>query len=196
MKYTYIFKFHPGFFVESDRILEDWEDGSTYEDYLRGKFVLLSQQQVEFHIAHPEASVKEVWDMSLIQRTIEEAKNEMLNKIMDYDSSDLVNGFYLNGNLMWLPISERANALLTLQSAQALGLESVPYLGVIFPVAEGIMAINMVNIYAAQCVAVTENHKAMVSTMTSIDEIDGYDYTIGYPERLVFNFNNDEVDTH
>lgn len=33
---------------------------------------------------------------------------------------------------------------------------------------------------------VTEEHKAAVNTLTTIEEVDAYDYKTGYPEKLSF----------
>ena len=138
---------------------------------------------------HPEASVKDVWEMKQPhERTLDEAKKEMIKKINKYDASNDVCGFYLNNNLMWLNMNQRANALLTLNSARSLGLATVPYLGIDFPVEDGIHAIDLLNIYAAQITAVTEEHKKNVNMLQKIADVDAYDYTTGYPQRLEFNF--------
>ena len=40
--------------------------------------------------------------------------------------------------------------------------------------------------YAILCFNVTEEHKAEVKSLTTIKEVDSYDYTTGYPEKLSF----------
>ena len=42
-------------------------------------------------------------------------------------------------------------------------------------------------IYAEQTNNVTYQHKAEVMTLTSIEEVEAYDITKDYPERLVFS---------
>jgi len=42
-------------------------------------------------------------------------------------------------------------------------------------------------VYAGDALNVTESHKAAVNALTTIEEIDSYDYMTGYPEKLVFN---------
>ena len=39
--------------------------GETWQDYLDGKWVELSEQQLAFRDEHPEASIKEVFDMQM-----------------------------------------------------------------------------------------------------------------------------------
>ena len=96
---TYIKKDIKGYYIE---FLEEidaqyWEGqiGDTFQDFLDNKWVLLSPDQVIFHNEYPEASVKEVWNMNIPihVRTLEDAKNEMIENINTYDSSEAVNGF-------------------------------------------------------------------------------------------------------
>lgn len=53
-------------------------------------------------------------------------------------------------------------------------------LGVEIPVADAI------NIYAMTRVGITDAHKAAINALETIEEIDAYDFTIGYPENLSF----------
>mgnify|MGYP007108811444 FL=1 len=48
----------------------------------------------------------------------------------------------------------------------------------------GIQLINMVSAYADQCFDVTEGHKSDVNDLTTKEEIQNYDYTVGYPEKI------------
>lgn len=41
--------------------------GESFEDYLDGKMVILSDEQVAFYEAHPNASISEVWGMKIIE---------------------------------------------------------------------------------------------------------------------------------
>ena len=46
--------------------------------------------------------------------------------------------------------------------------------------------LGALEIYALACYDVTEEHKAAVNALTTIEEVDAYDYTIGYPQRCAF----------
>jgi hypothetical protein len=48
-------------------------------------------------------------------------------------------------------------------------------------------ALAQIQIYADRCFIVTEQHKAGVEALSTIEAVDGYDHTAGYPQRLVFN---------
>ena len=70
--------------------------GESIEDFYDNKWVLLSDEQVAFHEANPNASLREVWNMELTpapERTIDDAKREKIAEIERYDTSDNVNSF-------------------------------------------------------------------------------------------------------
>ena len=47
--------------------------------------------------------------------------------------------------------------------------------------------LSALEVYALQCYNVTEEHKAAVNALTTIEEVDAYDYKTGYPEKLSFD---------
>lgn len=194
MSYTYIIKIRSGKYHTFDEPLNPtfYRVGETWEDYLSGVHVLLNEKQVKFHKTYPEATIEQVWNMYIPSRTLEQAKTEMLAKIKKYDSSSGVNCFYLNGAKTWLTPTQRSNFLLTLESAKALGVPTVPYLGTDIPIEEGIMAIHRINLYAAQCVAVTNAHKDAVKAMDNVEDVDLFNYAADYPEKVRLEFGNNE----
>lgn len=40
--------------------------------------------------------------------------------------------------------------------------------------------------YARECWNVTESHLAAAASLTTVEEMKAYDYTVGYPEKLSF----------
>ena len=198
----YIRKQHKGFYLETESEIdaEYWagQIGTTYQDFLNNKWILLSDEQVKFHNEHPYASISEVLNMYITpeqQRTLEQAKEQKLFEIQQYDESDLVNSFNIvvNENTIsaWITPEQRSNYKNSIDAAELLGLEEV------HPVFDGIqftlqtqmakMALAQIQIYADRCYIVTETHKANVEALTTIEEVDEYLYTTGYPEKLTFN---------
>ena len=62
--------------------------GETWQDYLDGKWIELSEQQLAFRGEHPEASIKEVFDMQMtpppqepIPPTLEEIKAQSIAQV-------------------------------------------------------------------------------------------------------------------
>jgi len=86
---------------------------------------------------------------------------------------------------------QRANYKNSIDAAKLLNIEEV------HPVFNGIqltmststaeIALAQIQIYADRCYIVTETHKANVNALDSIEAVDNYDITSGYPEKLNFN---------
>ena len=172
--------------------------GSTWDDYLADKWVPLSEQQAAYHNAHPEAGVKEVWDMAPAPpapRTLDDAKREKIAEIEAYDESDAVNGFDVEfvGEIIttWITPDKRSNYKNSVDAAELIGMETVnPILNglqISIPTQMAKMALAQIQIYADRCYIVTEQHKAQVMALESIDDVDAFDITAGYPEKLTFN---------
>ena len=168
--------------------------GSTWDDYLADKWVPLSDEQMAYHEAHPEANVKEVWDMAPTPptpRTIEQAKAEKLMMINDYDSSEAVNSFTIGNLTMWLNVEEREQIATQISANEAVGRTEMTRwfncMAFTFTLTEWKQMLVALEVYAGDALNVTESHKAAVNALTTIEEVDSYDYTTGYPEKLSFN---------
>ena len=46
--------------------------------------------------------------------------------------------------------------------------------------------LNAIEIYACKCYDITAAHKATAQSMTDIEDILGYDFRVGYPDKLSF----------
>lgn len=133
--YTYIRKAIKGYYVETpDEIAQEYWDGwigSTYEDFLNGKWVLLSDEQVTFREEHPNASIKEVWNKELDPQSqphipteeelLEEAKLNKIADIDEYDQSENVNSFSISGNNMWLTREDRTQIDESINAYEGMG---------------------------------------------------------------------------
>lgn len=203
-KYTYIKRDIKGYYIEFDEMFDpDLYDniGSTYQDFLDNLWVLLSDEQVQFHIDNPTASVKEVWDMQLTPvppRTIDQAKAEMIQKINEYDSSDNVNAFNVHDTEHditfegWFTADERSNYKSSIDAAKLLGLDTLSFfigdllLDVTPTQAEYMLA--QVQLYADQCYIVTKQNKIAVDALTTIEAVDSFPYQQGYPGKITFEY--------
>lgn len=171
--------------------------GTTWQDYLDDKWVLLSAEQLAFKEAHPDASVKEVFDMAITPtpihvRTLEEAKEEMVNKIYEYDGSDNVNQFTVNGTLTdWFMPDQRSNYRNSIDAAKIVGIENLSlFVGgtsITIPTNTAELLLAQIQLYADACYIVTQQHIAAVNVLESIEAVDAFDYTADYPPKLNFN---------
>lgn len=118
------------------------------------------------------------------------AKDYQKERIKAYDSSSAVNAFTLQGSPMWLDKATRAGLKLRLEAEQAAGKEDTTLWygtdAITLPVTNAIIMLNKLEIYASESYDVTQGHLARVALMENVEEVLGYDYTEGYPEKLNF----------
>ena len=118
------------------------------------------------------------------------AKRDKVMEIELYDSSHSVNEFYVQGNPIWLDKATRAGLLLRFQAEKAQGLVSTVlwYNGQQFPLSvdNAIAMLYAIELYASACYDNTQRHYAAVNALTTVEELDAYDYKAGYPEKLRF----------
>ena len=124
------------------------------------------------------------------EQLLEEAKAQKIEDITEYDRSSNVNTFYLSGQPMWLDASTRQTLRISIQSYSALGINSVTKwfngMQFTFDVQVWLQMLNALEVYAAEALNTTELHRATVQNLTSISEVENYDYTVGYPNKLQF----------
>ena len=115
------------------------------------------------------------------------AKAAKTDAINEFDASANVNAFTVNGNPMWLNHDQRSR--LSASIAVCTEETMTKYFGGVaytFPVAAWQQMLNAVELYADTCQTVTEAHKAEVAALDSIEAVEAYDITQGYPEKLRF----------
>ena len=122
------------------------------------------------------------------QNPLDVAKSHKLAEIDAYDQSDDVNLFYLSGQPMWLDAQTRQTLRTSIDSYVALGIGQVTkwFNGqqFTFPTQAWLSMLNALEVYAAEALNVTESHKVAINAMTNIEDIENYDITTGYPEKL------------
>ena len=131
--------------------------------------------------------VSEEW-RERCKATLEKAKKEKLTAILDYDTSSDVNGFMLNGNKVWLDKGTRVGLMNSIQITRDMGQDTTTmwFDGYKLEVRcdMAIMLLSSLEMYALECFNVTAAHKKAVSELTTIEEVEAYDYKTGYPKQL------------
>lgn len=119
---------------------------------------------------------------------LEQAKADKIAEITAYDTSSSVNGFMLNGLLVWLDKATRVGLMNSTSISKAAGMEKTTlWLGDVKLVVDcdkAIQLLSALEMYALECFNVTASHKAAVSELTTIEEVEAYDYKAGYPKML------------
>lgn len=160
---------------------EFWDGGSVVigdRRYLSPNEMVLEMAGYHVYIP-PEPTPEQLLAM---------AKSDKLNEINDYDSSSEVNQFFLAGQPMWLDSQTRQTLRISIESYQAMGAETVTkWFGgqqFTFPTNAWIQMLNALEVYAAEALNVTESHRVAVNGLNTIEAIESYDITAGYPEKL------------
>lgn len=124
------------------------------------------------------------------EQLLQRAKASKIAELEAYDSSDEVNSFTVNGKVMWLDASTRQQLRISLDAMQQAGRETVTkwFDGekYAYPIDVWYYMLSQVEVYAADALNVTESHKAAINALTSVSDVEAYDYTVGYPDKLSF----------
>ena len=122
---------------------------------------------------------------------LKQAKVDKIAEIAAYDTSSSVNGFVLNGLLVWLDKATRVGLMNSTTIAKASGQETTTlWLGgmkLVVDCDKAIQLLSALEMYALECFNVTASHKQAVSELTTIEEVEAYDYKLGYPKMLEMN---------
>lgn len=123
---------------------------------------------------------------------LEQAKSEKIAEITAYDKSSAVNSFLLNDKKRWLDIDLRRSLSYSTNILKEDGENTVD---IWFDtecetmnIDNALHMLKELEVYAKQTNNVTHQHKAEVMALTSIEGVEAYDVTKGYPEKLVFSF--------
>ena len=118
------------------------------------------------------------------------AKEEAIEQIEAYDTSEAVNSFTLQGKQMWLPKETRVGLVnsITIEKNAGKEVTGLWHDGVRYelPVDTALQMLAALELYALECYNVTEAHKADIEAMTTVEEVVAYDYESDYPEKLNF----------
>lgn len=126
--------------------------------------------------------------MASEQALLAAAQREVLSAIEAYDASDSVNAFMLNGQKVWLDKATRVGLMNSTTIAKAMGQATTTlWLGeakLVVDCDKARQLLSSLEMYALECFNVTAAHKKAVTEMTTLENVLGYDYTCGYPQKL------------
>lgn len=119
---------------------------------------------------------------------IDMAKAAKIAEIAAYSDSDAVNSLTFNGIKTWLTRTVRDGYDTSITAAKNLGEANVTFMvgdnEMQLPVEQARRVLDLVQRYADACFLVTERHKIAVKALQTVEEVEKYDYTTGYPEKL------------
>lgn len=128
--------------------------------------------------------------------TIEDYRRDKIREIERYDSSPEVNKCYINivGTKLsyWANKSERSSlksavndCIIMNRNTYRLDLRDLG-LSVDIDCNKLLEMLSALEVYAIDCYNKTTDHIFNVNSLTTIEEIENYDYRSGYPEKIIF----------
>lgn len=130
----------------------------------------------------------ESWKQKWAEKALTLAKKAKIAEIAAYDTSDKVNGFVLNGLLVWLDKATRVGLMNSTTIAKAAGQETTTLwlkgIKLVVDCDKAIQLLSALEMYALECFNVTASHKASVGELKTVGEVEAYDYKTGYPKML------------
>lgn len=160
-----------------------------------GQWYAIRISNDKIFIGKPTAQQLESWGFTLIEEHIptaeellEDARANKLAELDAYDNSDNVNSFSLNGVQMWLDAQTRQQLRMSIEAYKEKGIENVTkWFGGVqftFPTATWLYMLNELEVYASEALNVTESHRAVINHLTTLENIEDYDFTVGYPQKV------------
>ena len=218
-KYTYITKKNRMNYIGLNDLLDPSSNdiGESYLDFLAGKWVLLSEEQVLFKEEHPDATIREVLDIKISENEPEpsqaevieaevfnRAKDRKLDEIRAQDSQS--NKFFISvisegkevaNSEFWMDKDLRNSLLnVTLPALQQNGdtttklwSNTIPPTSIDVPIDWALNCIPVVEIYAKKTYDVMQGNIAKVYAAKTVDEINSIDVESGYPHYITFELN-------
>ena len=142
-----------------------------------------------------EEQIKNDLNTFINQSNIKKNNRKILNvisKINEYDKSSQVNGFTINGIYTWFDKATRVGLRNSTNVLKKLGNETtslwVNNKEIAIKCDQLTDMLDKLEIYALNCFDITSKHKRNVYQLSTIEEIENYDYTSGYPEKLTFTY--------
>lgn len=125
------------------------------------------------------------------QQNIKKLKRAAIAKIAEineYDLSSNVNSFTINGIVTWFDKADRVGLMNSTKILKDKNLDAtslwVNNTMITIKCDDLIELLRSLEIYALECYDTTSNHKQNIHALTTVDEINNYDYTTDYPSKL------------
>lgn len=121
---------------------------------------------------------------------LETIRQEKLSALAAYNQSEAVNGFLIGGRQMWLNFEERSRLQKAVDAKEAMGKSTMSKnwggREYVFPIAVWKRMLAELEDFAYDCQDRTDRHRAAIQSLGNERDIEDYDFTVGYPDKPVF----------
>ena len=132
----------------------------------------------------------EIYERPKYIPTLEDIKARKVDEIIAYDDSKAVNDFTIGGVSAWLDKDTRSGLRLRFEAETAVGRTETTLWdkgqSFTLPLPQAQQLLLALELYASECYDNTQRHIGEVQKLESIEAVEAYDYTIGYPAKLAF----------
>lgn len=122
------------------------------------------------------------------EELLAQAKAAKIREIEAYDTSAAVNSFFYGNVEFWLDRDTRVSVRSTAEIMKEMGKQTMTlWLGdvnVTLAPEQVLQMLAVLEIYALECYNTTAQHKSAVNNLATIEEVEAYDYTQGYPQKI------------
>lgn len=151
---------------------------STDEAEQQTSYVRITEERA-YEIEHPVVP----------ELSFNELKKVKLEDLNYHDKSDIVNRFIFRGVETWLDRDTRTSLKSTAENLREEGHYYMTYWVNEHPYEitcmDMLALLRQVEIYAYECYRVTSVHRNNINACNTIEELENYDYRIGYPDKVI-----------
>lgn len=122
--------------------------------------------------------------------TIEELRTQKIAELRAYDASESVNQFSIDNVFGWLSKSDRVGLMNSINIEKEAGRsETSIWIGdtkFVLSIERAIDMLQQLELYALACFDTTQRHTKAIQQLETKEEIEAYNYYVGYPGNLSF----------
>jgi hypothetical protein len=172
-----------------------------YSKNIDGNLVIKPSNEIVIHkngkkIYHPTSAtiIDDGWEEYRVNKSdIKKCKDDIIRKIKTYDTSSEINTVFISGTPTWFNKSTRVGLRIRFESEIQKGFTQTTlwYNGIpcVITLEEAMKMLHEIELYASACYDNTQQHIYNVNQLENLEDVNNYNYKVGYPEKLNFQYN-------
>ena len=173
-----------------------------YQKYINNEKIISSANEIiiikndmQYICPSHEMIIDDGWEEYIENKATNETKlkfikNNLINEINSFDQSIVINEFFLNNIPMWFDKSTRTSLMSRFNAEKQKNKNNTTiwYNNISFTIniEKAIQMLYDIELYAAECYDTTQKHIYNILSFNTIEDVEKYNYTINYPQKLYF----------